>query len=246
MYRASTGTPAAITEATVVVRTGWRYRPAYRPRLSRRRLLVYGDIGAALLMISQIAVVARTPTTPCSAPTACWGGLVKRVRASGRHFLDEADADVLMDDRIGETIHFDSSRRRARAQDQQRDRDRSRGRPQAGPRLPGRPLRLREVPALVDQATDLSLAEARVRFGSRELVLALGGGGTKRDGRRIDVLGVDLIATGSAAFDGAAPREHVHFLPRAALSARNSPEGSPIHVRNRPSVSVSREPKEAS
>jgi ribulose-phosphate 3-epimerase len=50
-------------------------------------------------------------------------------------------------------------------------------------------------------------------------VLAVDGGITKANVGRVAALGVDLIVTGSAVYDGAAPRENARGMLAAARAA---------------------------
>jgi len=69
-------------------------------------------------------------------------------------------------------------------------------------------------------ATERRLAEARALVGDREIVLAVDGGITKANVGRVASLGVDLIVTGSAVFDGADPVENARTMLEAARQAR--------------------------
>ena len=75
-------------------------------------------------------------------------------------------------------------------------------------------------------------------------MLGVDGGITKQNVGRIASLGVDLIVTGSAVFDGVSPRENARFMLEATESARESQGGLPTNAGNRPPLSVGPVPKE--
>jgi ribulose-phosphate 3-epimerase len=68
-------------------------------------------------------------------------------------------------------------------------------------------------------ATVRKLAGARALLRGREIVLAVDGGITKGNVGRVAALGVDLIVTGSAVFDGVAPKENARAMLGAARAA---------------------------
>lgn len=69
-------------------------------------------------------------------------------------------------------------------------------------------------------STDRRVAQARELVGGREIVVAVDGGVTKANVERIASLGVDLIVTGSAVFDGSAPVENARAMLESAGRAR--------------------------
>ncbi len=69
-------------------------------------------------------------------------------------------------------------------------------------------------------STERRLAEARALIADREIVLAVDGGITKANIARVASLGVDLIVTGSAVYDGFAPAENARSMLHAATQAR--------------------------
>ena len=85
--------------------------------------------------------------------------------------------------------------------------------------------------------TEHRLSEARTLIGKREIVLAVDGGITKANVEHVATLGVDLIVTGSAVFDGAAPAENARSMLAATRSARRLQEESPS-AGNRPPVAI--------
>jgi len=74
--------------------------------------------------------------------------------------------------------------------------------------------------------TEQRVEDARALVGP-EVVLAVDGGITKENVGRVASLGVDLIVTGSAVFDGVSPQENARFMLEAARSARPSLAGPP-------------------
>jgi len=64
-------------------------------------------------------------------------------------------------------------------------------------------------------STERRLAEARALIAGREIVLAVDGGITKANAEHVASLGVDLIVTGSAVFDGIAPSDNARALLEA-------------------------------
>ena len=92
-------------------------------------------------------------------------------------------------------------------------------------------------------STDRRLGEARGLIGTREIVLAVDGGITKENVGRVAALGVDLIVTGSAVFDGVSPLQNARFMLEATRSAR-ARAGSPTIAGNRPPVPVGLVPEE--
>ena len=85
-------------------------------------------------------------------------------------------------------------------------------------------------------ATEQRVEDARLLAGP-EIVLAVDGGITKENVGRVASLGVDLIVTGSAVFDGVSPQENARFTLEAARSARPSLAGPPSTTAgNRPSL----------
>jgi ribulose-phosphate 3-epimerase len=74
------------------------------------------------------------------------------------------------------------------------------------------------------EATERKVAAARQLVAGREIVLAVDGGITKANVGRVAALGVDLIVTGSAVFDGVAPEENARdMLGAARAGAGKSP-----------------------
>ncbi|HEY1370756.1 MAG TPA: ribulose-phosphate 3-epimerase [Gaiellaceae bacterium] len=61
-------------------------------------------------------------------------------------------------------------------------------------------------------ATERKLAEARSLIEGREIVLAVDGGITKENVGRVAALGVDLIVTGSAVYDGVDPEGNARAM----------------------------------
>jgi ribulose-phosphate 3-epimerase len=87
-------------------------------------------------------------------------------------------------------------------------------------------------------STERRLAEARALVDGREIVIAVDGGITKRNVEHVASLGVDLIVTGSAVFDGVSAAENARSMVAATRSARRSHEGSPTSAGNRPPVRI--------
>jgi ribulose-phosphate 3-epimerase len=61
-------------------------------------------------------------------------------------------------------------------------------------------------------STERRLAEARALIDGREIVLAVDGGITKANAEHVSSLGVDLIVTGSAVYDGVAPADNARAM----------------------------------
>jgi ribulose-phosphate 3-epimerase len=72
-------------------------------------------------------------------------------------------------------------------------------------------------------ATERKLADARALIGGREIALAVDGGITKENVERVASLGVDVIVTGSAVFDGVAPTDNARRMLEAVRGAGNQP-----------------------
>lgn len=70
-------------------------------------------------------------------------------------------------------------------------------------------------------STERRLAEARALVDGREIVLAVDGGITKDNVEHVASLGVDLIVTGSAVYDGIAPAENARAMLEAVRRARD-------------------------
>jgi ribulose-phosphate 3-epimerase len=64
-------------------------------------------------------------------------------------------------------------------------------------------------------STERRLADARALLGGREIVLAVDGGITKANAEHVASLGVDLIVTGSAVYDGVAPADNARAMLEA-------------------------------
>ena len=69
-------------------------------------------------------------------------------------------------------------------------------------------------------ATERRLAEARELLAGREIVVAVDGGITKANVEWVASLGVDLIVTGSAVYDGVAPAQNALVMLEAVARAR--------------------------
>jgi ribulose-phosphate 3-epimerase len=69
-------------------------------------------------------------------------------------------------------------------------------------------------------STERRIAEARRLVEGREVVVAVDGGITKANVEHVASLGVDLIVTGSAVYDGVAPAENAQTMLEAAKRAR--------------------------
>ena len=68
------------------------------------------------------------------------------------------------------------------------------------------------VSSKFEDSTPGRLAKAREMIGSRDILLCVDGG-IKRDNiAEVAKLGADIIVTGSAVFDGKAPRENAEFM----------------------------------
>lgn len=70
-------------------------------------------------------------------------------------------------------------------------------------------------------STERRLAEARALVGNREIVLAVDGGITKANVEHVAGLGVDLIVTGSAVFDGVSPAGNARAMVDAVRRGRD-------------------------
>ncbi len=94
-------------------------------------------------------------------------------------------------------------------------------------------------------ATERRIAEARALVAGREIVIAVDGGITRANVGQVASLGVDLIVTGSAVFDGVSPQENAHSMLEAATSARPSLAGPPpTSAGNRPPLLTGAGPQE--
>jgi ribulose-phosphate 3-epimerase len=69
-------------------------------------------------------------------------------------------------------------------------------------------------------STERRLAEAREYVAGREIVVAVDGGITKENVEHVSSLGVDLIVTGSAVYDGIAPAYNARIMLEAVRRAR--------------------------
>ncbi|HEU5373724.1 MAG TPA: ribulose-phosphate 3-epimerase [Gaiellaceae bacterium] len=69
-------------------------------------------------------------------------------------------------------------------------------------------------------STERRIAEARALVGEREIVVAVDGGITMANVERVASLGVDLIVTGSAVFDGVSPEANARAMLETAGMAR--------------------------
>ncbi|HEY5058888.1 MAG TPA: ribulose-phosphate 3-epimerase [Gaiellaceae bacterium] len=83
-------------------------------------------------------------------------------------------------------------------------------------------------------STERRLAEARALLDGREIVLAVDGGITKGNVEHVASLGVDLIVTGSAVYDGIAPADNARALLEAVRRARDP--GRPQAAPTRPAA----------
>ena len=72
-------------------------------------------------------------------------------------------------------------------------------------------------------ATERKLQHARELIGDREIALAVDGGITKENAEHIASLGVDVIVTGSAVFDGVAPADNARRMLDAVRGAGKQP-----------------------
>ncbi len=73
-------------------------------------------------------------------------------------------------------------------------------------------------------STEARIGEARTLIEGRETVIAVDGGVTKANVERVASLGVDLIVTGSAVYDGKAPAQNAKAMLESVCRAR--PEGA--------------------
>lgn len=71
-------------------------------------------------------------------------------------------------------------------------------------------------------STGRRVAEARALVAGREIVVAVDGGVTKANVGQVASLGVDLVVTGSAVYDGAAPAENARAMLQAVRQARGA------------------------
>jgi len=71
-------------------------------------------------------------------------------------------------------------------------------------------------------STERRLVEARGLVAGREIVLAVDGGITKANAEHVASLGVDLIVTGSAVYDGVAPADNARAMLEAVRRARGA------------------------
>jgi ribulose-phosphate 3-epimerase len=71
-------------------------------------------------------------------------------------------------------------------------------------------------------STERRLAEARALVADREIVIAVDGGITKANVERVASLGVDLVVTGSAVYDGVAPADNARAMADAVRGAQDS------------------------
>jgi ribulose-phosphate 3-epimerase len=69
-------------------------------------------------------------------------------------------------------------------------------------------------------STTRRLEQVRALIAGREIVVAVDGGVTKGNVERISALGVDLIVTGSAVYDGVAPAENARAMAEAVRGAQ--------------------------
>jgi ribulose-phosphate 3-epimerase len=72
-------------------------------------------------------------------------------------------------------------------------------------------------------ATEQKLHDARELIGGREIALAVDGGITKENVEHVASLGVDVIVTGSAVFDGVAPADNARHMLDVARGAGHQP-----------------------
>jgi ribulose-phosphate 3-epimerase len=77
-------------------------------------------------------------------------------------------------------------------------------------------------------ATERRIAKVRSLVEGREIVVAVDGGVTKANVEHVASLGVDLIVTGSAVYDGTSPVENARAMLEAAGRARR--RGPPVGV----------------
>jgi ribulose-phosphate 3-epimerase len=83
-------------------------------------------------------------------------------------------------------------------------------------------------------STERRLAEARALVDGREIVIAVDGGITKANVEHVASLGVDLIVTGSAVYDGIAPADNARAMLEAVRRVRDP--GRPQATPTRPAV----------
>ncbi len=69
-------------------------------------------------------------------------------------------------------------------------------------------------------ATERRIEQVRALVDGREIVVAVDGGVTKGNVERVARPGVDLIATGSAVYDGVAPADNARAMVEAVARAR--------------------------
>jgi ribulose-phosphate 3-epimerase len=72
-------------------------------------------------------------------------------------------------------------------------------------------------------ATERKLQHARELIGDREIALAVDGGITKENAEHVASLGVDVVVTGSAVFDGVAPADNARRMLDAVRGAGKQP-----------------------
>jgi len=72
-------------------------------------------------------------------------------------------------------------------------------------------------------ATERKLHHARELIGDREIALAVDGGITKENAEHVASLGVDVVVTGSAVFDGVAPADNARRMLDAVRGAGKQP-----------------------
>jgi ribulose-phosphate 3-epimerase len=69
-------------------------------------------------------------------------------------------------------------------------------------------------------SSEQRIEQVRALVDGREIVVAVDGGVTKGNVERIAALGVDLIVTGSAVFDGVSPAQNARAMAEAVVRAR--------------------------
>ncbi len=69
-------------------------------------------------------------------------------------------------------------------------------------------------------ATERRIEQVRALVDGREIVVAVDGGVTRENVERVARLGVDLIVTGSAVYDGVAPADNARAMVEAVARAR--------------------------
>jgi ribulose-phosphate 3-epimerase len=69
-------------------------------------------------------------------------------------------------------------------------------------------------------STERRIADARGLVEGREIVVAVDGGITKANVERVASLGVDLIVTGSAVYDGVSPADNARAMAEAVRGAQ--------------------------